>query len=60
MKIERKITEGVFVKNVEMRRKIGNRIETARKIRKITQAQLAERLAKIIGQPVSERTVGEM
>ena len=60
MKVKRKKTEGVFVKNVEMRRKIGNRIEAARKIRKMTQAQLAERLSKIIGQPVSERTVGEM
>ena len=48
------------MKNVEMRRKIGNRIEAARKIRKMTQAQLAERLSKIIGQPVSERTIGEM
>ena len=48
------------MKNVEMRRKIGNRIEAARKIRKMTQAQLAEELTRIIGQPVSERTVGEM
>ena len=48
------------MKNVEMRRKIGNRIEATRKIRKMTQAQLAEELTKIIGQPVSERTIGEM
>ena len=48
------------MKNIEMRRKIGNRIEATRKIRKMTQAQLAEELTKIIGQSVSERTIGEM
>ena len=48
------------MKNVEMRKKIGNHIESARKVRKMTQAQLAEELTKIIGQPVSERTIGEM
>ena len=48
------------MKNVEMRRKIGNRIEAARKVRKMTQAQLAEALSEIIGQPVSERTIGDI
>ena len=43
-----------------MRKRIGGRIESARKVRRMTQAQLAEELTKIIGQPVSERTIGEM
>ena len=48
------------MKNVEMRKRIGGRIESARKVRRMTQAQLAEELTRIIGQPVSERTIGEM
>lgn len=48
------------MKNVEMRKRIGGRIESARKVRRMTQAQLAEELTEIIGQPVSERTIGEM
>ena len=42
------------------RKLIGGRIETARKIRKMTQAQLAEALSEIIGQSVSERTIGDV
>ena len=48
------------MKNIERRKEIGNRIKIARKVRRMTQAQLAEELTKIIGQPVSERTIGEM
>ena len=32
------------MKNVEMRKRIGGRIESARKVRRMTQAQLAEEL----------------
>lgn len=42
------------------RKIIGERIEAARKIRRMTQAQLAEALSDIIGQSVSERTIGDI
>ena len=35
-------------KNVEMRKRIGGRIESARRVRRMTQAKLAEELTKII------------
>ena len=45
---------------MERRKRSGGRIESARNVRRMTQSQLAEVLTKIIGQSVSERTIGEM
>ena len=60
LKLAEKKNEGVFVKYDCKRQIIGERIEAARKIRKMTQVQLADALSRIIGQSVSERTIGDI